>query len=467
MNKSVLSLLVILSFTIFTNSCNQKNKSQVNLEKHSAMLAKTPPMGWNSWNCFGFETNEEVVKANADYMAEHLKDFGWEYIVVDMGWYYPFDMSTNDGHRENPPHSIDEFGRLIPDLEKYPSAKGGKGFKPLADYVHSKGLKFGIHIMRGVPWDAVEKNMPVFGSEVKPKDFAISENLCEWNKSMKGIDQEKGGQDYYNSIFKLYAEWEIDYVKVDDISRPYRQQEIEMVRKAIDNCGRDIVLSLSPGATPLTAADHVSEHAQLWRISNDFWDHWKFVLRQLGYAQEWYPHIQNGAWPDLDMLPFGKLRVTGADEWVAGLLEDKYENIANQFTRFTKEEQKTVMTLWAIFRSPLMFGGNMPENDDYTLSLLSNKEVLTVNQHSKNNREISFDNGLSIWIADHESEKIKYAAIINTSEDVRSINIDLKTFGVSGNADVRDLWHKSEVVKSASHIELSLQPHCSALYSIQ
>ncbi|MDX1284775.1 MAG: glycoside hydrolase family 27 protein [Draconibacterium sp.] len=461
------SLFLICCISIIS-ACNSSQNQSQKLKNKSSIPAETPPMGWNSWNCFAFETNEEVVKANADYMAKHLKEFGWKYIVVDMGWYYPLEMSTNDGHRVNPPHTIDEFGRLMPDVEKYPSSKGGKGFKPLADYVHSKGLKFGIHIMRGVPWDAVEKDMPVKSSDALPKDFAIHENLCEWNKSMKGVDATKpGGQEYYNSLFELYAEWEIDYIKVDDISRPYRQSEIEMIRKAIDNCGRDIVLSLSPGATPLSAADHVSKHAQLWRISNDFWDHWKFVKRQLGYAQQWYPHIQSGSWPDLDMLPLGKLRVSGADEWVAGLLEDKYENIANQFTRFTKDEQKTVMTLWAIFRSPLMFGGNLPENDEFTLSLLTNREVLQVNQHSKNNKEISFENDISIWIADDVNESGKYLAIINTSDEERIIKIKLTDLGISQKVEVRDLWENTGKGSTEKTIEIKIPAHGSILYSLK
>ena len=167
------------------------------------------------------------------------------------------------------------------------------------------------------------------------------------------------------------------------------------------------------------------------------------------------------------MLPFGKLRVSGADDWVAGLLEDKYENIANQFTRFTKDEQITVMTLWAIFRSPLMFGGHLPENDDFTLSLLTNTEVLSVNQHSKNNKEILFEDGVSIWTANDELEPITYVAIINTSNEIRNLSINIADFGISGKATIRDLWSHKNIAHSATQIEISLQPHNSILYSIK
>ena len=187
----------------------------------------------------------------------------------------------------------------------------------------------------------------------------------------------------------------------------------------------------------------------------------------MGYAQQWYPHIKKGAWPDLDMLPFGKLRVSGADEWVAGLLEDEYENISNQFTRFTKEEQKTVMTLWAIFKSPLMFGGNLPENDEFTLSILTNEEILRVNQQSKNNKEISFEDDVSIWTADDGSEPVKYLAILNTSEETKNLKIDLESVGVSEKSAVRDLWQQTEIAKNVTQFEITLKPHSSILYSIK
>ena len=118
-------------------------------------LAMTPPMGWNSWDCFGLDVNEAEIKENAKYMATHLKEYGWEYIVVDLGWYAP-EVTTTNYKKKNIPMITDEFGRLIPVEERFPSSAGGKGFKPLADYIHSLGLKFGIHIMRGMPWIAAE-----------------------------------------------------------------------------------------------------------------------------------------------------------------------------------------------------------------------------------------------------------------------------------------------------------------------
>jgi alpha-galactosidase len=191
-------------------------------------------------------------------------------------------------------------------------------------------LKFGIHIMRGIPWDAVHLNLPIKGTDYRAQDIALMADTCDWNKSMKGVDVAQiAGQAYYNSLFELYAQWGVDYVKVDDISRPYNVANVEAIHKAIQLSRRDMILSLSPGPTPLQQAEHVMQYANLWRISNDFWDHWKFVKRQMDYCRQWYPHITEGHWPDIDMLPLGKLRVTGADEWVASLLEDDFENMNN------------------------------------------------------------------------------------------------------------------------------------------
>ena len=118
------------------------------------MIAKYPPMGWNSWDCYGAAVTEADVRRNAQYMAAHLKPFGWEYVVVDIQWYQP----TAVNHQYEPFSSLtmDEYGRLQPALNRFPSAEGGKGFKPLADYVHSLGLKFGIHIMRGMSYGGAQ-----------------------------------------------------------------------------------------------------------------------------------------------------------------------------------------------------------------------------------------------------------------------------------------------------------------------
>lgn len=364
--------------------------------------APTPPMGWNSWDCFATTVTEDQTKAQADYMAAQLKSHGWQYIVVDIQWYEP--GAKSHAYRADARLTLDAHGRLLPAPNRFPSSTDGRGFKPLADYVHSLGLKFGVHLMRGIPRQAVEQNLPILGTSYRAQDIADRDNICPWNPDMYGVDVTKpGAQAYYDSVFALLAEWGVDYVKVDDISRPYlkHQDEIEAVRRAIDRTGRPIVLSLSPGETALEAAGHVAQHANLWRISDDFWDRWLALRDQFGRLAAWNPHRRPGAWPDADMLPLGTL--------VMG----------ERTTRFTPDEQRTMMTLWSIARSPLMHGGDMTKTDADTLALLTNDEVLAVNQHSLNNRPLFERDELIAWVADVPGSPDKYLAVFNVRDRVR------------------------------------------------
>jgi hypothetical protein len=362
--------------------------------------ASSPPMGWNSWDCFGPTVTEQEVRANAEYMAEHLKEFGWQYIVVDIRWYVENDKAH--GYNEKDPvMSVDDYGRLVPAVNRFPSSAGGKGFKPLADYVHSLGLKFGIHIMRGVPRLAVERNTPILGTKLTARDIYSTKNSSAWLRDMYTVDAIKpGAQEYYNSLFRMYASWGLDFVKVDDISSPYHKDEIEMVRNAIDQCGRPIVLSLSPGPTPLEDAEHVSTHANMWRIIGDFWDNWTQLEEHFSLFEKWIPYMRPRHWPDGDMLPLGRIGI-------------RAEQGDPRMTNFTKDEQITLMSLFLICRSPLMFGGNLPDNDQFTLDLITNGEALSVLQKSRNNR-LLFDNGDRIaWLADGVDSGSTYVALFN------------------------------------------------------
>ncbi|MCW3787262.1 NPCBM/NEW2 domain-containing protein [Plebeiibacterium sediminum] len=366
--------------------------------------AQTPPMGWNSWDCYGPTVEEHEVKANTDYMAEHLKEFGWEYIVVDIRWFVENDKAG--GYNQTDPiYVIDEYGRYMPAINRFPSASNGEGFKDLADYVHDKGLKFGIHIMRGIPKYAVDNKLPVKGTDGITADQIYSTELqCTWLRDNYTIVADKpGAQEYYNSIFELYASWGVDFIKIDDLSRPYHKGEIELIRNAIDNCGREIVLSTSPGETPITAAEHVSEHANMWRMVDDVWDTWPHVKHLLDVTEKWYPYIAPGTWPDCDMLPLGRISIRG-------------ERGKERMSRLTKDEQYTLMTLWTIFRSPLMFGGDLPSNDDFTLSLLTNKEALHVLNKSTNNKLLVSEYNKRIWVADDTESDDKFVAFFGITD---------------------------------------------------
>jgi hypothetical protein len=405
-------------------------------------LAHRPPLGWNSWDCFGSDLNEEQFKANVDFMATRLRQYGWEYVVIDLGWYLDPALNVVTFKAKRPPQTMDQYGRLVPDVRKFPSSAGGAGFKPLADYVHSKGLKFGIHIMRGIPWEAVEKRLPIKGTRHTADEIADFQRLCPWYDGMRGVDTNKpGAQAYYDSIVELYSEWGVDFIKADDMTRrDYHRGEITALHQALKRSPRPIVLSLSPGPTPIEELEHLRQSAQMWRVSSDFWDDWKFVVTSFELARAWQGKARPGAWPDYDMLPFGKLRVTGSDDYVANHLNTTSDKITNEYSRFTDEEKKTVMTLWCIGRSPLMFGGHLPETDEFSLSLITNEDALRVNQYSEGNRELRYDGFSSVWVARDQESGDHYVALFNLTSEPRRVSFAASEVGIKGRADFKEVW---------------------------
>jgi alpha-galactosidase len=417
-------------------------------------LAPTPPMGWNSWDAYGTTVTESEVKANSDYMAAKLKSHGWQYVIVDIQWSEP--KPQVHGYRPNADLAMDEYGRLIPARNRFPSSTDGKGFKPLADYVHAQGLKFGIHIMRGIPRRAVNANLPVADANVHAADIADKTSVCRWNTDMYGVDTSKPeAQVYYDSIVRLYATWGVDYIKADDMAFPFHDKEIAALHKAIEKSDRPMVLSLSPGPADLTKADFYAENANLWRISDDFWDRWDALRKSFSLLDKWSPHTRPGSWPDPDMLPLGRIGV-------------RAERGEDRKTRFTQAEQQTLMTLWAITRSPLMFGGDLPSNDAATFSLISNDEVIAVDQHATDSRQL-FSRGNSItWVSSPADLHGKYFAVFNIAdEEEADIHVDWNELGLPDHCSVRDLWTKKDLGSSEGGYTFHIRPHASGLYKVE
>lgn len=397
MNKT--STLFLLFFLVIR--INAQTGRELTFQK----WALTPPMGWNSWDCYGPSVKEAEVKANADYMAANLKQYGWEYVVVDIRWYVDNQTTGTYNSYATSTFIYDSYGRYMPSPTRFPSAANGAGFKPLADYIHSKGLKFGIHIMRGVPKVAVTKNLPIKGTAKTAANIYTTADQCTWlQDNYTVVATQAGAQEYYNSIFELYASWGVDFVKIDDLSRPYHQDEIDMIRNAIDRCGRPIVLSMSPGETPVEKFSHVKTHANMWRTVDDFWDNWSQLNYQFNVCSKWASYIAPGTWPDADMLPLGHIAIRG-------------ERGVDRQSNFTQDEQYTLMTLWSIFKSPLMFGGNLPDNTAFTKGLLTNEEVLDMHHYAVNNRQWSNTDDQITWTADDPKTGDKYLALFNNGGD--------------------------------------------------
>jgi alpha-galactosidase len=418
-------------------------------------LALTPPLGWNSWDCYGPSVREDEVKANADYMATHLARFGWNYIVVDIQWYEP--AAHAGGYRPNADLIMDEYGRLLPATNRFPSAANGAGFKPLADDVHSKGLKFGIHILRGIPRQAVRQNLPIYNSAYRAQDVANTQSVSEWIDDMYGLDMSKtGAQAYYDSICELYASWDVDFIKADDIIWPYHTAEIEGLAKAIRRTQRDIVLSLSPGVQiEPDRYQHLQQHCEMFRISADFWDRWVDLKAQFALCRKWSAFTGAGCWADADMLPLGRIGI-------------RAERGADRQSLLTHNEQIMLMTLWAMARSPLMFGGDLPSNDAFTRGLLTNAEVMKINQASHDNRELFHTDTQVVWSARSDESNDVYLALFNIGDaDTATFEVDLGPFGAELTYQVTDVWTSADLGRAQGTFSQALAPHAAGLYRLR
>lgn len=402
-------------------------------------MLMSSPLGWNSWDCWGASADEEIIRRNAEFMAEHLKKFGYEYVVLDIQWSEP--GAANHEYHPFTELCMDRYSRLIPAENRFPSSAGGKGFAPLAEYIHSLGLKFGLHIMRGIPRQAVHRNTEIFGTDKKARDIAKTDSICAWNTDMYGVDPDKeGARAYYDSIFALYASWGVDFIKCDDIARemPHAESELIMISEALHGCGREMVLSISPGPAPLDKAELFKQIANMWRITDDFWDKWELLYDMFDRTEKWCTHVGAGHYPDADMLPVG------------AILQDYGED---NRTKFTRDEQYTMLTLWSIFRSPLMIGGELTKTDDFTLSLLTNNDILKMHKNSRHahqlwRREIEGVEHI-LWVAQN-IEGGCYLAVFNAGDEDSVIDISLSDAEIFGKVKVKELWSGKELEAEGS-----------------
>ncbi len=426
-------------------------------------VAKRPPMGWNSWDCYGASVTEDILLGNAQYMAENLKQYGWEYVICDIQWYEP----TADSHfyHKFTELEMDEYSRLVPAVKRFPSAADGKGFGPIAEKIHDMGLKFGIHIMRGIPRQAVHQNTKLMGTSATARDIAHPASVCMWNTDMYGVDPKAdGAQEYYDSIFKMYAEWGIDYVKVDDIARvDYAPEapgaafgEIELIKRAISNCGRKIVLSLSPGPAKVDQQNFLLENANMWRMTDDFWDKWEHLYGMFERCHAWEGVSCKDHWPDCDMLPLGHVCVCNNENGQKG-----------HYTHFTEDEQKILMTLWCIFRSPLMFGGEMRDNDEFTKSLMTNEKILNMQKNGRKARQVMRDEDVVIWKSTTKDGKL-YVAVFNISDKKKKCKLKFKDFDLAKAKKYTAIEMWTNVAEELGDgKKLELEPHTVVCYEIE
>ena len=420
-------------------------------------FCKTPPMGWNSYDYYDTTVTEDEVKANADFMAANLKQHGYEYVIVDIEW-FSRDAGTQREEYQYIPFGddeIDEYGRFIPATNRFPSAAGGAGFKPLADYVHGLGLKFGIHIMRGIPRDAAHRRLPILGTEFTADMAADAWSVCGWNPDMYGVKDNEAGRAYYKSIIQMYADWGVDYIKCDDICDSFLDRsdrfsgwhETEMLHEAIEATGRDIVLSLSPGPAHIDRADFYCENANMWRITDDFWDDWKLLLNMFDRCKQWQDVVNTGCYPDCDMIPIGKVG--------RGFKSERTSN-------FTMDECKTMMSLWCMFRSPLMLGGELTMLTDEELSLITNDRLLALLSDDRRGHLKEENEKFVIWENKSQNpDDDDYIAIFNISEEPILADIELGQC-----CDATEIW-ENVTIENTNKLSVSLPIHSVKVYVLK
>ena len=428
-------------------------------------LAPTPPMGWNSWDAYGLTVIEADFKANVEVLKT-LQPFGWNTAVIDEGWYMDNPLGAKLADRK---YQLDGHGLLMPSLGRFPSAANGAGLKPLGDWVHAQGLKFGVHVVRGIPKQAVDANLPIAGSNFRSGEAADTSDLCPWDDGNYGVKDNAAGQAYYDSMVKQYADWGVDYIKIDCIAdHPYKPVEIRQVSDAIMHSGRDIVLSLSPGPTNILYAKEVGRLSQLWRIGDDTWDGWSFphpdaksewpqgLRNAFDKLALWHTYAKPGNWPDADMLPFGSLAPH------PGWGEPRP-------SRLTPDETRTMFTLWAIARSPLILGANLSKMDEALKALVTNKAVIAVNQTAWESYPVD---GLKqadarIWVAlaGPREKPARYAAVFNLSDKPVTVRATWKELGLKGSK-LRDLWN-GKTKAAPGGVNIALPAHGSVIYRVE
>jgi alpha-galactosidase len=448
-----------------------------------AGVALTPPMGWSSWGSYGMTITEPSFRLNVVAERDKLLPFGFNYAVIDEGWFLenPEDQATLAKRQ----YAIDPNGRLVPVPARFPTAMEPGAPRPvksetnesrqlaatiektsfvtLANWVHAQGMKFGIHIVRGIPLVSVERNLPIEGSKFHTYEAANQDDACPWDPTNLGVQNNEAGQAWYDSLMRQYADWGVDLLKVDCIAdHPYEQYEIYMIYRAIKKTGRPMVLSLSPGPTSLDHAVEMDKVANMWRISDDVWDYWsqplaafpQSVRNQFVRLAEWEKYAKPGHWPDADMLPIGELRPSPG--WGD-----------SRTSRLTLEEERTQVTLWAIARSPLMLGANLTLLDQRTLQLLTNRDVIAINQTSLNNFEARRERNLFAWRADMPGGKVAIA-IFNVGDTTMKLDRQLAEFvGDRGMRRwrARNIWEGKEL-GGIRRLIFDIPPHACVLLEL-
>lgn len=465
-------LSTIMAFTnyqlIAQTASKEKNKNATKI-----MVAKTPPLGWNSFDSYGITIYEEVAMKEIDAFIQKFAPHGYEYFVIDNGWFASPETKMHEGYmmatadKPSPKEvSIDAYGIPIPSPKFFPN-----GLKPMIDKLHAKGLKFGVHLMRGIPRLAVERNLPIKGTKYKAKDVFTTFDDCTWCTFMHGVDMTKpGSQEYYNSVFNQFAEWGIDFVKIDDVTN--FPAEMEAYAKAIEQCGRPMMLSLSPGGDSNIKYLDSYKKTNMVRTTPDIWDEQLSLERSFTSMRKWQGLEQTGFWPDLDMIPFGELcilRRAEVEERDTNKTLEEFMGQMHHWCKFTENQKETFITQRAISASPIMIGGSMISMDEHSTKLLTSPEMLACVKNGVHGKLIHEENNIELWnapLANNERQgfqeylyKEGWVAFFNRSDKGQTLDVSWKfsSFMPNGTYNLRDIWGNQSVTNYKKGDKLSIK----------
>ena len=451
--------IAMAAILILSNSCNNTPSNKSTDAAHTARFAQTPPLGWNSFDSYGVYLHEKAALDNLEAFAKKLGPHGYEYFVIDAGWFGEFELQEGTIYpveKHAAKLNINEYGLLQPSKTYFPN-----GLKPIIDRCHDLGLKFGLHLMRGIPREAYRQNTKIKGTAYSARDIADTTSICVWNDQNFGVDMSKpGAQEFYNSLVNQMAEWGVDFIKYDDLV-PY-PDEIEGIANAIAQCGRPVILSLSPGDK--LDPDHIEsfKRANMLRVTPDIWDDQRGIDQCFSAWQKWQGKEEPGFWIDMDMIPFGQLqlmspRPAGVDD--STTKEDLKIKIAageippiellagkgwNRWSKFSKDQMYTFITMRALAASPLMMGGDLPTLDSFSLSLITNENVIQCNQSGVMGHLVSQKDGIEIWTAMQPEQNAGWAGIFNRTDSIKSLQVSSAALGLEATKSYQlsSIWTK-------------------------
>lgn len=411
-----------------------------------------PFLGWNSYDCYGSHINEKYTNQNLDAFIQKLKPYGYEYFVLDAGWYRHYDLKPGeewptDGDKAH--LNIDEFGRFLPSDVLFPG-----GLLAIIEKAHNHDIKFGLHMMRGIPREAVKRNTQIKGTPYFAQDIADTSDICSWSTLMYGIDMDKpGAQEYYNSVLELLAGWGVDFIKYDDIV--HKPKEINAVVNALKKTGRKIALSISPGDDINPAYYETYQKADMIRISRDIWDLQEDIDISFERWEQIKPYADKGFWLDMDMIPFGHIRINYP------LTHNKlssgrgYERMDN----FNYAQKKTFITQRAMSASPLFMGGALTSSPATVFEIITNEDMLACNQNGVTGHLLkrikTYAEFVDIWHTPHKTnENEGWLGIFNRNGYTELIKLKKEDLGLKTTSSYRlhNIWGKNSIQDSESFI---------------